>query len=84
MLVSAETLQLIPHSHKSMIAYLASINALQSAEILEKELPVDNTFDVVARKKYEGLLARKWTNVMRLQRRVRYVPGPLRYRLMSE
>ncbi|KAJ6096945.1 nuclear migration protein NudF [Penicillium sp. IBT 16267x] len=56
--------------HKSMIAYVASINALQSVEILEKELPVNNSFDFVARKKYEGLLARKWTNVTRLQRRI--------------
>ncbi|KAJ5792025.1 nuclear migration protein NudF [Penicillium pulvis] len=53
-----------------MIAYLASINALQSVASLEKELPMDNNFDVVARKKYEGLLPRKWTNVMRLQRRI--------------
>lgn len=42
-----------------MIAYLASINALQTVASLEKELPMDNNFDVVARKKYEGLLPRK-------------------------
>ncbi|KAJ5263931.1 nuclear migration protein nudF [Penicillium angulare] len=56
--------------HKSMIAYLSSVNAIQSVAVLEKELPVDITFNDVARKKYEGLLARKWTNVMRLQRRI--------------
>lgn len=68
-----------------MVAYLASVNALQSVASLEKELQMDNNFDVVARKKYEGILPRKWTNVMRLQRRVRYVPGLLRCRrLMSE
>lgn len=64
---------LISSSHKSMIAYLSSVNAPQTAATLEKELPVDSDFDSAARKKYEGLLARKWTNVMRLQRRVRLI-----------
>lgn len=58
-----------------MLAYLSSINASQTVAILKQELSFDNGFDDVTRKKYEGLLARKWTNVMRLQRKV----GPSLY-----
>lgn len=58
-----------------MLAYLSSINASQTAAMLKEELSFDNGFDDVTRKKYEGLLARKWTNVMRLQRKV----GPILY-----
>ncbi|OGE52409.1 hypothetical protein PENARI_c010G03880 [Penicillium arizonense] len=55
--------------HKAIIAYLSSIN-VKSTAILQGELFIDGTFDDATRKKYEGLLERKWTSIMRLNRRI--------------
>ncbi|CAI7644930.1 unnamed protein product [Penicillium bialowiezense] len=55
--------------HKSLIAYLSSIN-IESTKILQDELSVGENFDDVTRAKYEGILERKWTSVMRLQKRI--------------
>ena len=63
-------------SHKSMVAYLASINASQSSTTLREELQIGEAFDDATCKKYEGLLEKKWTGVARLQRKVRFIPLP--------
>jgi len=56
--------------HKSIIAYLSSINLSNSAAALREELQIGDTFDAATSKKYEGLLEKKWTSVVRLQKKV--------------
>ena len=55
-----------------MIAYLNSINRLGSATALQEAvIGIDNSsFDATTSKKYEGLLEKKWTSVVRLQKKV--------------
>lgn len=57
--------------HKSIIAYLSSKNLTSSAAALREELSIGDTFDAATSKKYEGLLEKKWTSVVRLQKKVR-------------
>jgi platelet-activating factor acetylhydrolase IB subunit alpha len=54
-----------------LIAYLSSINLTKSAAALREELNIGETFDAATSKKYEGLLEKKWTSVVRLQKKVR-------------
>jgi platelet-activating factor acetylhydrolase IB subunit alpha len=56
--------------HKSMIAYLSSINLQNSAAALREEIKIGDSFDKATSKKYEGLLEKKWTSVVRLQKKV--------------
>ncbi|CAG8958266.1 hypothetical protein HYFRA_00000621 [Hymenoscyphus fraxineus] len=56
--------------HKSMIAYLTSINLPNSAAALREELQIGESFDAATSKKYEGLLEKKWTSVVRLQKKI--------------
>ncbi|KAL8989959.1 MAG: hypothetical protein Q9177_001266 [Variospora cf. flavescens] len=56
--------------HKSIIAYLNSVKLTASAAALREELQIGNTFDDVTSKKYEGLLEKKWTSVVRLQKKI--------------
>jgi platelet-activating factor acetylhydrolase IB subunit alpha len=56
--------------HKSMIAYLSSINLQNSAAALREEIKIGDSFDEATSKKYEGLLEKKWTSVVRLQKKV--------------
>lgn len=56
--------------HKAIIAYLTSINLQSSASALREELSIGDSFDDATRKKYEGLLEKKWTSVVRLQKKV--------------
>ncbi|KAL9124356.1 MAG: hypothetical protein Q9217_006306 [Psora testacea] len=56
--------------HKSMIAYLTSTKLLNSAAALRQELAIGDTFDDATSKKYEGLLEKKWTSVVRLQKKI--------------
>ena len=37
---------------------------------LREELNIGDTFDAATSKKYEGLLEKKWTGVVRLQKKV--------------
>lgn len=53
-----------------MIAYLTSVNLTATATTLRQELDVGDTFDDATSKKYEGLLEKKWTSVVRLQKKV--------------
>ena len=57
-------------SHKSIIAYLSSIKLSNSAAALREELSIGESFDDATSKKYEGLLEKKWTSVVRLQKKV--------------
>ena len=41
-----------------------------SAAALREELGIGDTFDDATSKKYEGLLEKKWTSVVRLQKKV--------------
>lgn len=56
-----------------MIAYLTSVNLPNSAAALREELQIGETFDAATSKRYEGLLEKKWTSVVRLQKKV----GPI-------
>ncbi|KAL1988362.1 hypothetical protein VTN96DRAFT_10045 [Rasamsonia emersonii] len=56
--------------HKSIIAYLASANLLKSSNALREELGESLTLDDATLKKYEGLLEKKWTSVVRLQKKI--------------
>jgi len=38
---------------------------------LREELSIGDSFDAATSKKYEGLLEKKWTSVVRLQKKVR-------------
>ncbi|KAK5113799.1 protein with putative role during mitosis [Meristemomyces frigidus] len=57
--------------HKSLIAYLTSCGYTRAAQSIRDELNLpDTTFDAATSKKYEGLLERKWTSVVRLQKKI--------------
>ncbi|KAF7115791.1 hypothetical protein CNMCM5793_003431 [Aspergillus hiratsukae] len=56
--------------HKSIIAYLASVNLTESATALRAELGDSVSIDDATLKKYEGLLEKKWTSVVRLQKKI--------------
>lgn len=60
----------LDNSHKSIIAYLASANLPKSSAALREELAEQITLDDATVKKYEGLLEKKWTSVVRLQKKV--------------
>lgn len=54
-----------------MIAYLAANNFTASAAALRQELNLEEEqFDATTAKKYETLLEKKWTSVVRLQRKI--------------
>ena len=59
-----------------MIAYLTSVNLTATASTLRQELDIGDSFDDATSKKYEGLLEKKWTSVVRLQKKV-YSEPPL-------
>ncbi|KAI1086306.1 nuclear distribution protein pac-1a [Rostrohypoxylon terebratum] len=57
--------------HKSIIAYLAANNLTATATALKTELNLgEDQFDATTAKKYEGLLEKKWTSVVRLQKKI--------------
>ena len=63
------------HRHKSIIAYLAANRLPNSAAGLRAELQLgEDVFDTATAKKYETLLEKKWTSVVRLQKKVRSRP----------
>ena len=53
-----------------MIAYLSSSSLPKSAAALREEISIGEDFDEATSKKYEGLLEKKWTSVVRLQKKV--------------
>ncbi|CAN8099981.1 unnamed protein product [Discula destructiva] len=57
--------------HKAIIAYLASSNLPNAAAAVRKELQIgEETFDAATSRKYEGLLEKKWTSIVRLQKKI--------------
>ncbi|KAF2105303.1 nuclear distribution protein PAC1 [Lophiotrema nucula] len=56
--------------HKSIIAYLQVSNLPSSAATLQEELGVSHSLDEATCQKYSNLLERKWTTVVRLQKRI--------------
>lgn len=62
--------KLIMSSHKSIIAYLSAKDLTDVASKLKEEFSIGDSFDAATTKKYEGLLVKKWTSIVRLQRKV--------------
>ena len=57
--------------HRALIAYLSSNNLTSTAAALRAEIGLaEDAFDAATAKKYEGLLEKKWTSVVRLQKKV--------------
>ena len=57
--------------HKAINAYLGCINLPEdSIAHLKEELQIGEGFDAATTKKYEWLLEKKWTSVVRLQKKV--------------
>ncbi|KAH8890303.1 dynein regulator [Thozetella sp. PMI_491] len=57
--------------HKSIIAYLTANNLTSTANAMRAELSLgEEVFDAGTAKKYEGLLEKKWTSVVRLQKKI--------------
>jgi platelet-activating factor acetylhydrolase IB subunit alpha len=56
-----------------MIAYLTAAGLPNSAAALRQELKIGDGFDDATRKKYETLLEKKWTSVVRLQKKAGFV-----------
>ncbi|KAL7624961.1 Lissencephaly-1 [Parahypoxylon ruwenzoriense] len=57
--------------HKSIIAYLSANNLSNTADALRAELGLgEEAFDANTAKRYESLLEKKWTSVVRLQKKV--------------
>jgi platelet-activating factor acetylhydrolase IB subunit alpha len=61
-----------------MIAYLTAAGLPNSATALRQELALGDSFDDATRKKYETLLEKKWTSVVRLQKKASSVERILR------
>lgn len=70
LVTSVDRVQLILDRNKAIVAYLGVISAPKTAEAFREEAAVSATFDDATRKKYEGLLEKKWTSVVRLQKKV--------------
>lgn len=66
-----------------MIAYLTSVNLTATASTLRQELDIGDTFDDATSKKYEGLLEKKWTSVVRLQKKVYLEPRSLFFLILK-
>ncbi|KAG6002736.1 protein with putative role during mitosis [Claviceps maximensis] len=57
--------------HKSIIAYLSANNLPNSAAALREEVGLgEDVYDSVTEKKYETLLEKKWTSIVRLQKKI--------------
>jgi len=70
-MASALTSRQAEELHKSIIAYLSAHNLPDSAAALRTELNIsEETFDAATAKKYETLLEKKWTSVVRLQKKI--------------
>ncbi|KAH7020127.1 nuclear distribution protein nudF [Ilyonectria destructans] len=57
--------------HKSIIAYLLANNLPNAAAALRAEINLgEDVFDAATAKKYETLLEKKWTSIVRLQKKI--------------
>ncbi|KAI9158573.1 putative Nuclear distribution protein PAC1 [Paramyrothecium foliicola] len=58
--------------HKAIIAYFSANNLPQSAAAIRAELNLaEDVFSSETAKKYETLLEKKWTSIVRLQKKAR-------------
>lgn len=58
--------------NKAIIAYLNSVGHPDAAQVLRSELSLgEDVFDQQTTKRYEGFLEKKWTGIVRLQKKVR-------------
>jgi hypothetical protein len=65
--------------HKSIIAYLSANNLPNTAASLRAELSLgEDVFDTATLKNYETLLEKKWTSIVRLEKK-----AGLQYRLST-
>ena len=53
-----------------MVAYLLSVGMPETAAALRRESNLADSFDDATAKKYETLLEKKWTSVVRLQKKI--------------
>ena len=58
------------HRHKAMISYLVSAGMDETAALLRQESRLGPDFDDAAAKRYDTLLEKKWTSVVRLQKKI--------------
>ncbi|KAI7207707.1 Nuclear distribution protein [Hortaea werneckii] len=57
--------------HKSLIAYLSACGHSTAAQAVRDDVNLpESSFDPATTKKYEGLLEKKWTSVVRLQKKI--------------
>ncbi|KAJ1325945.1 platelet-activating factor acetylhydrolase IB subunit alpha [Microdochium nivale] len=57
--------------HRSIVSYLEASNLPETAAAMRAELGLDQaSFDPATTKKYETLLEKKWTSVVRLQKKI--------------
>ncbi|KAI7668274.1 hypothetical protein KC319_g6443, partial [Hortaea werneckii] len=57
--------------HKSLIAYLSACGHTAAAQAVRDDVNLpESSFDPATTKKYEGLLEKKWTSVVRLQKKI--------------
>ncbi|KZF24871.1 platelet-activating factor acetylhydrolase IB alpha subunit [Xylona heveae TC161] len=69
--------------HKTIIAYLSSNDLAHSANALREELNIGDSFSEETSKKYEGIMERKWTSIIRLQKKIMDLESE-NYRLKQE
>ena len=60
------------YSHKSILEYLHANNFMESYNALKTDTGVEYTPD--AKSRYGGLLEKKWTSVIRLQKKASLSP----------
>ncbi|RMZ82536.1 hypothetical protein DV737_g2013, partial [Chaetothyriales sp. CBS 132003] len=56
--------------HKSIVSYFLAVGFSDSAAALRSEAGLGTAFDDATAKKYETLLEKKWTSIVRLQKRI--------------
>lgn len=77
LLVPSEPPQLTTFRHKSIAGYLTIAGHSKSAAALREDCGIGQSFDDATAKKYAGFLEKKWTSVVRLQKKVqrRHLPA---------
>ncbi|KAF1977501.1 nuclear distribution protein PAC1 [Bimuria novae-zelandiae CBS 107.79] len=56
--------------NKAIAAYLGSLGASKTLAAFQEEVPLPASFNDDVRKKYEGIMEKKWTSIVRLQKKV--------------
>ena len=58
------------HRHKAIISYIEARGFPRSAATLREELGIPPDFDEATSRKYRGLMEKKWTSTLRLQKKI--------------